>query len=108
MVGFDAAARSTIVEMNALWLRGAHPSPMITGDVMTIPSVSLNDGNTLPAVGFGTVSLRGEDCYTAMGNALESGYRLLDTAVNLENEVDDGEPDRRPRLSLNSVQTVQT
>ncbi|WP_298330933.1 aldo/keto reductase, partial [Haloactinopolyspora sp.] len=71
---------------------------------MTIPSVALNDGNTLPAVGFGTVSLRGEDGITAMVNALEAGYRLLDTAVNYENEVEVGEAVRRSGLSRNEVQ----
>lgn len=51
-----------------------------------VDSYELNDGNSLPVVGFGTVSLRGDEGVAAMRAALESGYRLLDTAVNYGNE----------------------
>ena len=46
---------------------------------------TLNDGNTLPAIGFGTYPLSGEDGIVAVTSALEVGYRLLDTAVNYGN-----------------------
>ena len=55
----------------------------------------LNDGTTVPALGFGTWPLRGEDGITAMTSALENGYRYLDTAVNYENEREVGEAVRR-------------
>ncbi|GAA4895096.1 aldo/keto reductase [Streptomonospora salina] len=51
-----------------------------------VDSYELNDGNSLPVVGFGTVSLRGDEGVAAMRAALENGYRLLDTAVNYGNE----------------------
>jgi len=54
----------------------------------SIPRVALNDGNSLPAIGFGTYPLRGEDAMSAIGHALRVGYRLLDTAVNYGNEAD--------------------
>ncbi|WP_244487106.1 aldo/keto reductase [Devosia sp. Leaf420] len=47
---------------------------------------TLNDGTTLPKVGLGTYSLWGHAGVEAMVAALEGGYRLLDSAVNYENE----------------------
>ena len=65
---------------------------------MSVPHVTLNDGHTLPAIGFGTYPLRGEDGIAAIVSALETGYRLLDTAVNYENETEVGEALRRSGL----------
>ena len=58
---------------------------------MTIPTYTLNDGTTLPVIGFGTSGLRGEAAVEATSSALESGYRLVDTAVNYENEREIGQ-----------------
>lgn len=52
----------------------------------TLPDHSLNDGTTLPAIGLGTYALRGIPGAEAMADALRQGYRLLDSAVNYENE----------------------
>ncbi|MCW2735374.1 aldo/keto reductase [Nocardioides sp.] len=68
-----------------------------------IPTYVLNDGTTLPAIGFGTYPLRGEDGTAAMVGALEVGYRLLDTAVNYENETEVGEALRRSGLPRDEV-----
>jgi diketogulonate reductase-like aldo/keto reductase len=62
---------------------------------MAIPTYELNDGSTLPAIGFGTYPLRGEEAVTAIVSALEAGCRLLDTAVNYGNEQEVGEAIRR-------------
>lgn len=70
---------------------------------MTIPTYTLNDGTSLPAIGFGTAGLRGEEAAAATTSALEAGYRLVDTAVNYENEREVGEALRRsgiPREEL--------
>ena len=64
---------------------------------------TLNDGQQLPAIGFGTYPLTGEDGIAAITSAIEVGYRLLDTAVNYENEREVGEAIRRsgvPREEL--------
>jgi diketogulonate reductase-like aldo/keto reductase len=53
---------------------------------MTLPDHTLNDGTTLPAIGLGTYALRGIPGAEAMADALRQGYRLLDSAVNYENE----------------------
>ena len=67
------------------------------------PTYDLNDGTTLPAIGFGTYPLRGEDGTAAMVSALEAGYRMLDTAVNYENESEVGEALRRSGLPRDEV-----
>ena len=69
----------------------------------TVPTYPLNDGNTLPAVGFGTYPLKGEDGIAAIQGALEAGYRLLDTAVNYGNETEVGEALRRSGLARDEV-----
>lgn len=64
---------------------------------------TLNDGQQLPAIGFGTYPLTGEEGIDAMVSAIQVGYRLLDTAVNYENEREVGEAIRRagvPREEL--------
>ncbi len=62
---------------------------------MDIPIYDLNDGTELPAVGFGTTGLQGADGLDAILTAVESGYRLIDTAVNYGNEMTVGEAIRR-------------
>ena len=69
----------------------------------TTPTYALNDGTTLPAIGFGTYPLRGADGTAAMVSALEAGYRLLDTAVNYDNEAEVGEAIRRSGLPRDEV-----
>ena len=53
---------------------------------MTTRQHTLNDGTTLPLIGLGTYALTGFAGVEAMSAALEAGYRLLDSAVNYENE----------------------
>ncbi len=72
----------------------------------SIPTYTLNDGNTLPAIGFGTYPLKGEEGVTAIVRAIEAGYRLLDTAVNYENETEVGEAIRRFGLTRSDVQVT--
>ena len=60
-----------------------------------IPTVILNDGAWFPELGLGTYNLRGEEGIEAIVAAIEDGYRLIDTAVNYENEREVGEAVRR-------------
>src|SRR5690606_21974227 len=57
----------------------------------------------IPAVGFGTYPLRGEDGTAAILHAIEAGYRLIDTAVNYDNEVEVGEAVRRSGISRDEL-----
>ncbi len=49
-------------------------------------SIQLNDGNILPAIGFGTYKAKEQEGIAAIKNALQKGYRLLDSAAKYENE----------------------
>lgn len=53
---------------------------------MTIPTLTLNDGTTFPAITFGTYKLNGAAGVEAMKSALSVGYDALDSAFNYENE----------------------
>jgi diketogulonate reductase-like aldo/keto reductase len=72
----------------------------------SLPTYTLNDGNTLPAIGFGTYPLKGDGGIAAIAGALEAGYRLVDTAVNYENEKEVGEALRRSGLPRDEVQVA--
>ena len=55
-------------------------------EALAVPTLSLNDGTAFPAVGLGTYKLNGDEGTTAVLSALDTGYRLLDTALNYANE----------------------
>ncbi|WP_017609380.1 aldo/keto reductase [Nocardiopsis xinjiangensis] len=68
-----------------------------------VPRYELVDGTELPALGFGTYRLTGEEGTRSILSAVEAGYRLLDSAVNYQNEEAVGEAVRRapvPREEL--------
>jgi diketogulonate reductase-like aldo/keto reductase len=68
-----------------------------------IPEITLNDGLTLPVVGLGTYTLKGNEGASAMQTAIDLGYRLIDSAYNYENEGTVGEALKRtsvPREQL--------
>ena len=69
----------------------------------SIPEIRLNDGLTLPVIGFGTAAVIGNEGANAVDQAIHAGYRLIDTAYNYENEGTVGEAVRRssvPRQEL--------
>ncbi|WP_030611949.1 aldo/keto reductase [Streptomyces fulvoviolaceus] len=54
--------------------------------MISIPTHTLNDGTTMPALGLGTWPMDDTQAEQAVLGALETGYRLVDTATNYENE----------------------
>lgn len=50
------------------------------------PTVMLNNGMQLPALGIGTYSLHDNVCFNSIYTALKNGYRLIDTAYMYGNE----------------------
>jgi 2,5-diketo-D-gluconate reductase A len=50
------------------------------------PTVELLDGNSIPQLGLGTWPLDDDEVQVAIGAALESGYRLIDSAARYDNE----------------------
>ena len=53
--------------------------------------LTLNNGEKMPLVGFGTFMLGGEACKNAVASAIQNGYRMIDTAEAYGNEKDVGE-----------------
>lgn len=53
---------------------------------LPIPSVRLNDGNLIPQLGFGVFLVDPEDTERIVSEALEAGYRHIDTASVYQNE----------------------
>ncbi len=49
-----------------------------------VPNVSLNDGNAIPQLGFGVFQIEPKDTAQAVSEALEIGYRHIDTAQTVE------------------------
>ena len=61
-------------------------------DSSPIPTLDLNDGRAIPQLGLGIYAMNGPEGVDAIVNAVDTvGYRLLDTAVNYENEREVGE-----------------
>lgn len=56
-----------------------------------VPTVALNDGSTMPQLGFGVWQIATQDTATAVGHALEVGYRHIDTAQMYGNEAGVGQ-----------------
>jgi diketogulonate reductase-like aldo/keto reductase len=52
----------------------------------SVPSIALNDENTMPALGLGVAELSDDETERAVSAALEMGYRLIDTAAVYGNE----------------------
>jgi 2,5-diketo-D-gluconate reductase A len=59
---------------------------MSGGPDLSVPSIALNDENTMPVLGLGVAELSDEETERAVSTALEIGYRLIDTAAVYGNE----------------------
>ncbi|WP_330464141.1 aldo/keto reductase [Micromonospora zamorensis] len=70
---------------------------------ITIPDISLNDGTTIPQLGFGVFQIEPKDTVAAVNTALETGYRHIDTAEMYGNEAEVGEAIRMSGLDRGSV-----
>lgn len=56
-----------------------------------VPTITLNDGKTIPQLGFGVFQIEPENTVEATLTALEVGYRHIDTAEMYGNEKEVGE-----------------
>ena len=61
------------------------------GRTISMDYLTLNNGVSMPLVGFGTFTLNKEACTRAVLSAIESGYRMIDTAEAYNNEKEVGE-----------------
>jgi diketogulonate reductase-like aldo/keto reductase len=51
-----------------------------------VPTVKLSSGNEMPVLGFGVFQMSNEEAEQSVVDALEAGYRLIDTATSYGNE----------------------
>ena len=68
-----------------------------------IPLIELNDGNTIPQLGFGVFQIEPNETVEAVLSALEVGYRHIDTAEMYGNEREVGEAIRQSGLDRDDV-----
>ena len=54
--------------------------------MMTIPTLRLNNGHTLPQIGLGTATLNDDTVAPVIVTAIEAGYRHIDTAYRYGNQ----------------------
>lgn len=63
----------------------------LTFGVMKVQTITLNNGVIVPLVGFGVYQIEQKDCERCVREALEVGYRLIDTAQAYYNEAQVGD-----------------
>jgi len=68
-----------------------------------VPTIELNDGHAIPQLGFGVFQIEPEDTARAVSEALEVGYRHIDTAEMYANEKGVGEAIRASGLDRADV-----
>jgi 2,5-diketo-D-gluconate reductase A len=59
--------------------------------VTAVPDIQLNNGQSIPQLGFGVFLVKPEDTVEAVSTALQTGYRHIDTAEMYGNEKEVGE-----------------
>jgi 2,5-diketo-D-gluconate reductase A len=68
-----------------------------------VPTLALNDGRQIPQLGFGVFQIPPKDTAAATANALEVGYRHIDTAEMYRNEREVGEAIANANLPRDQV-----
>ena len=76
---------------------------MNTSAAHAMPTLTLNNGVTLPAIGLGVFQSSPEDTVTAVRAALDAGYRHIDTAAAYMNERQVGQALREAGLDRADV-----
>lgn len=63
---------------------------MSIDETTSLPQLELNDGHSIPQLGFGVFQVPSEKTTQAVEQALRTGYRLIDTAAAYGNEAEVG------------------
>lgn len=69
----------------------------------TVPTLTLNDGRSIPQLGFGVFQIEPEDTAKATRLALETGYRHIDTAEMYNNEREVGQGIRDSGIARDDI-----
>jgi 2,5-diketo-D-gluconate reductase A len=75
----------------------------MTSNANRAPEIALNDGATIPQLGFGVWQIRQDGAAEVIGEALRVGYRHIDTAQIYGNEEGVGEAIRRSGLPRDQI-----
>ena len=70
---------------------------------MSVPNIELNDGHSIPQLGFGVFQIEPDETAQAVSVALEVGYRHIDTAEMYGNEKGVGEAIRASGVARGDV-----
>ena len=65
--------------------------------------ITLNNGLKMPIVGFGVYLISGQECFESVKNAIEVGYRHIDTAQYYRNEKEVGEAIRASKVPREEI-----
>ncbi len=68
-----------------------------------VPDIALNDGTSIPQLGFGVFQIDPDETADAVAKALEIGYRHIDTAEMYQNEKGTGDGVRASGLDRSEV-----
>ena len=79
------------------------PSVIDMAPAITVPTLSLNNGVTMPALGLGVFQSPPEETTAAVEAALKAGYRHIDTAAAYGNEREVGDAVRASGLDRSEV-----
>jgi 2,5-diketo-D-gluconate reductase A len=71
--------------------------------VSAVPEIMLNNGRTIPQLGFGVFLVEPDETVAAVSTALQTGYRHIDTAEGYGNEKEVGEAIRKSGLDRADV-----
>ncbi len=71
--------------------------------LVMVPAIELNDGHTIPQLGFGVFKIDPAETAAAVTAALEAGYRHIDTAEMYGNEAGVGEAIRDSGLDRSEI-----
>ncbi|QYM72547.1 aldo/keto reductase [Pseudochrobactrum sp. Wa41.01b-1] len=70
---------------------------------MTVAAIKLNDGNSIPQLGFGVWQVSDEEAVASVTTALETGYRHIDTAAIYKNEKGVGQAIRNSGIARQDI-----
>src|SRR5918994_1021149 len=82
---------------------GGHETRRRCTTLSTVPDITLNDGNTIPQLGFGVFQIEAEETAEAVREAIAVGYRHIDTAEMYGNEREVGEGLRASGVARSDV-----
>ena len=68
-----------------------------------VPQITLNNGQSIPQLGFGVFQIEPKDTAEAVSTALQAGYRHIDTAEGYGNEKEVGEAVAKSGLARTDV-----